>query len=130
MPTESNKPATNIADSSMSNGMQSTPIPGTVPSQPASNAPNSSLPVAATAEDVKERCPPKAMVKPQVLTHIIDGYIIQECVEPFPIVRGALMGEYSKQSSTEKDQAEEPPRKFPFDSQDFKCLGSYEGTFW
>ena len=23
--------------------------------------------------------PPKAMVKPQVLTHVIEGYVIQEC---------------------------------------------------
>lgn len=27
----------------------------------------------------------KAIVKPQVLTHIIEGFLIQEAAEPFPV---------------------------------------------
>jgi len=35
-------------------------------------------------QEAKEKQPlPKAMVKPQVLTHVIDGFIIQESSEPF-----------------------------------------------
>lgn len=30
---------------------------------------------------------PKALVKPQVLTHVIEGFVIQEASEPFPISR-------------------------------------------
>ena len=30
-------------------------------------------------EENKDKGPPKAMVKPQVLTHVIEGYVIQEC---------------------------------------------------
>lgn len=30
---------------------------------------------------------PKAMVKPQVLTHVIEGFVIQEASEPFPLGR-------------------------------------------
>lgn len=28
---------------------------------------------------------PKAMVKPQVLTHVIEGFVIQEAASPFPM---------------------------------------------
>jgi len=41
---------------------------------------------------------PKAMVKPQVLTHVIEGFVIQEAAEPFPISK-----------ATDLD---EPPSKF------------------
>lgn len=37
-------------------------------------------------QQVKDKQPPqKAIVKPQVLTHIIDGLVIQEGPEPFPV---------------------------------------------
>lgn len=29
--------------------------------------------------------PPQAIVKPQILTHIIEGFVIQEGAEPFPV---------------------------------------------
>lgn len=29
--------------------------------------------------------PPQAIVKPQVLTHVIEGFVIQEGAEPFPV---------------------------------------------
>lgn len=29
-------------------------------------------------EEVKDKGPPKALVKPQVLTHVIEGFVIQE----------------------------------------------------
>ncbi|KAG7474851.1 polyhomeotic 1 [Solea senegalensis] len=35
----------------------------------------------------KDRAPvPQAVVKPQVLTHLIEGFVIQEGAEPFPVV--------------------------------------------
>lgn len=34
---------------------------------------------------VKDKQPQKAIVKPQVLTHVIDGFVIQEGSEPFPV---------------------------------------------
>lgn len=34
---------------------------------------------------VKEKQPQKAIVKPQVLTHVIEGFVIQEGSEPFPV---------------------------------------------
>lgn len=86
------------------------PIPGTVPSQPNCQSNENGLPIAATAEEVKERCPPKAMVKPQVLTHVIEDFVIQESSEPFPVTRSSLLGDLKPtQSSNDKD--DEPPRK-------------------
>ncbi|XP_017477117.1 PREDICTED: polyhomeotic-proximal chromatin protein-like [Rhagoletis zephyria] len=45
---------------------------------------------------------PKAMIKPNVLTHVIDGFIIQEANEPFPVTR---------QRYADKDADDEPPKK-------------------
>ena len=44
---------------------------------------------------------PKAMVKPNVLTHVIEGFVIQESSEPFPVTR---------QRYSEKEN-DEPPKK-------------------
>lgn len=32
-----------------------------------------------------ENKPPQAIVKPQILTHVIEGFVIQEGLEPFPV---------------------------------------------
>lgn len=42
---------------------------------------------------VKQNKPPKAMVKPQVLTHVIEGFVIQEASEPFPMPRNGELDE-------------------------------------
>lgn len=104
----------NGIDGSHNDPLQSaTPIPGTVPTQP-SNITHSEngLPIAVTAEEVKERCPPKAMVKPQVLTHVIEDFVIQESSEPFP-VRPGLLADYKNTHAGYKD-CDEPPRMFFF----------------
>ncbi|KAK3590803.1 hypothetical protein CHS0354_038686 [Potamilus streckersoni] len=36
----------------------------------------------------------RAIVKPHILTHVIDGFIIQEGPEPFPVQRSSLMTEF------------------------------------
>ncbi|XP_060534304.1 polyhomeotic-proximal chromatin protein-like [Cylas formicarius] len=67
--------------------------------------------VAAIAEEVKERCPPKAMVKPQVLTHVIEDFVIQESSEPFPITRSSLIGDLKPNQTADGKDFDEPPRK-------------------
>lgn len=49
---------------------------------------------------------PKAMVKPNVLTHVIEGYVIQESNEPFPVTR---------QRYSEKENDEPPKKKLAVD---------------
>ncbi|XP_063298723.1 polyhomeotic-like protein 3 isoform X2 [Pelobates fuscus] len=36
---------------------------------------------------------PQAIVKPQILTHVIEGFVIQEGLEPFPVNRSSLLVE-------------------------------------
>lgn len=40
--------------------------------------------VGSTAQNGENK-PPQAIVKPQVLTHVIEGFVIQEGAEPFPV---------------------------------------------
>nr|XP_023680136.1 polyhomeotic-like protein 3 isoform X2 [Paramormyrops kingsleyae] len=37
-----------------------------------------------------ESQPPQAIVKPHILTHLIEGFVIQEGLEPFPVSRSSL----------------------------------------
>ncbi|KAM9806444.1 polyhomeotic-like protein 1 isoform X2 [Syngnathus typhle] len=49
-------------------------------------APSLPLPLSRGVHGDKERAPlPQAVVKPQVLTHLIEGFVIQEGAEPFPV---------------------------------------------
>ncbi|KAM9760004.1 polyhomeotic-like protein 2b isoform 2-T2 [Menidia menidia] len=41
--------------------------------------------VTGSAPQNGESKPPQAIVKPQVLTHVIEGFVIQEGAEPFPV---------------------------------------------
>lgn len=44
------------------------------------------LPLSRGGHGDKDRAPvPQAVVKPQVLTHLIEGFVIQEGAEPFPV---------------------------------------------
>ncbi|NWT16270.1 PHC3 protein, partial [Vireo altiloquus] len=60
------------------------------------------LPAAATRSNSRsmpnsipslENKPPQAIVKPQILTHVIEGFVIQEGLEPFPVSRSSLLVE-------------------------------------
>ncbi|MBN3325098.1 PHC1 protein, partial [Atractosteus spatula] len=39
----------------------------------------------ASRHGSESKAPPQAIVKPQVLTHLIEGFVIQEGAEPFPV---------------------------------------------
>uniref|UniRef100_A0A8C3A4N3 Polyhomeotic homolog 2b (Drosophila) n=1 Tax=Cyclopterus lumpus TaxID=8103 RepID=A0A8C3A4N3_CYCLU len=43
--------------------------------------------VTGSAPQNGDSKPPQAIVKPQVLTHVIEGFVIQEGAEPFPVER-------------------------------------------
>lgn len=46
--------------------------------------------VAGAAPHNGENKPPQAIVKPQILTHVIEGFVIQEGAEPFPVTYPSL----------------------------------------
>lgn len=59
------------------------PVAAAFPSPPTLSLP---LPLSRVGLGDKDRAPvPQAVVKPQVLTHLIEGFVIQEGAEPFPV---------------------------------------------
>ncbi|XP_037650010.1 polyhomeotic-like protein 1 isoform X2 [Sebastes umbrosus] len=57
--------------------------PGAPP--PASSSPSPVLSVSRGVCQGERAPPPQAVVKPNVLTHLIEGFVIQEGAEPFPV---------------------------------------------
>ncbi|KAM6309819.1 polyhomeotic-like protein 1 isoform 2-T2 [Podargus strigoides] len=52
--------------------------------------------LAIVARQMGDSKPPQAIVKPQILTHIIEGFVIQEGAEPFPVGCSQLLKESEK----------------------------------
>ncbi|XP_005427457.1 polyhomeotic-like protein 1 isoform X1 [Geospiza fortis] len=52
--------------------------------------------LALVSRQMGDSKPPQAIVKPQILTHIIEGFVIQEGAEPFPEVCSQLLKESEK----------------------------------
>ncbi|KAM3878548.1 polyhomeotic-like protein 2b [Diretmus argenteus] len=59
--------------------------PGTPPPAMTSGNENEAPTVTGSTPQNGENKPPQAIVKPQVLTHVIEGFVIQEGAEPFPV---------------------------------------------
>lgn len=59
--------------------------PGTPPPAMTSGNESEAPTVTGCAPHNGESKPPQAIVKPQVLTHVIEGFVIQEGAEPFPV---------------------------------------------
>ena len=53
--------------------------------------------------EVTTKQPQKAIVKPQILTHVIDGYVIQESPDPFPVNGLSFSFEKEKEDSHMKN---------------------------
>ncbi|XP_030632540.1 polyhomeotic-like protein 2b [Chanos chanos] len=78
---------------------------------------NESEPAAVTGSTAHngENKPPQAIVKPHVLTHVIEGFVIQEGAEPFPVERAVGQGDSPKKpdqqlpSDPEKTPVSNPP---------------------
>ncbi|XP_062449537.1 polyhomeotic-like protein 2 isoform X1 [Rhea pennata] len=64
---------------------------------------------AAAAPHNGENKPPQAIVKPQILTHVIEGFVIQEGAEPFPVGRSSLLVGSLKQKYAQELLAEKLP---------------------
>uniref|UniRef100_A0A8C8S9T9 Polyhomeotic homolog 1 n=1 Tax=Pelusios castaneus TaxID=367368 RepID=A0A8C8S9T9_9SAUR len=81
---------------------KSDPVPSTtqnVPPSEAASATATSSPaptLAMVSRQTGDSKPPQAIVKPQILTHIIEGFVIQEGAEPFPVGCSQLLKESEK----------------------------------
>ncbi|XP_022350560.1 polyhomeotic-like protein 1 isoform X3 [Enhydra lutris kenyoni] len=76
----------------------STPSSELVALAPAPAAPPPTL--AMVSRQMGDSKPPQAIVKPQILTHIIEGFVIQEGAEPFPVGCSQLLKESEKPLQT------------------------------
>ncbi|XP_028262606.1 polyhomeotic-like protein 2b [Parambassis ranga] len=63
----------------------SAPPPVTPPPAMTSGNESEAPTVTGSTPQNGENKPPQAIVKPQVLTHVIEGFVIQEGAEPFPV---------------------------------------------
>ncbi|OCT71338.1 polyhomeotic-like protein 1 [Xenopus laevis] len=75
------------------------------------SAPPSVPALSVTSRQHSDSKPPQAIVKPQILTHIIEGFVIQEGAEPFPVGSPQLLNEPEKETVSENVllPAESPP---------------------
>ncbi|XP_063210144.1 polyhomeotic-like protein 2 isoform X3 [Chroicocephalus ridibundus] len=62
--------------------------------------------VAGAAPHNGENKPPQAIVKPQILTHVIEGFVIQEGAEPFPYAQELLAEKLPPQDNTTTTDSE------------------------
>uniref|UniRef100_A0A8B9ESJ7 FCS-type domain-containing protein n=1 Tax=Anser cygnoides TaxID=8845 RepID=A0A8B9ESJ7_ANSCY len=67
--------------------------------------------VAGAAPHNGENKPPQAIVKPQILTHVIEGFVIQEGAEPFPVGRSSLLVGNLKKKYAQELLAEKLPQQ-------------------
>ncbi|XP_050952473.1 polyhomeotic-like protein 2 isoform X2 [Labeo rohita] len=62
--------------------------------------------------------PPQAVVKPQILTHVIEGFVIQEGAEPFPVERPSLLIENLKKQKQHQAYSDLDKRSQTFQNAD------------
>ncbi|XP_074858431.1 polyhomeotic-like protein 1 isoform X2 [Carettochelys insculpta] len=102
-------------------GEKSEPVPSTTPNAPTSEAAcitttsSPSPTLAMVSRQTGDSKPPQAIVKPQILTHIIEGFVIQEGAEPFPVGCCQLLKESEKslQGSATSGQSENQSSNSP-----------------
>ncbi|XP_077202381.1 polyhomeotic-like protein 1 isoform X2 [Paroedura picta] len=92
-------------------------VSNTLPSDLASVAPPSAAmsTLGMMSRQPGDSKPPQAIVKPQILTHIIEGFVIQEGAEPFPVGCSQLLKEFEKplQGGASSRQTENQPSNSP-----------------
>ncbi|XP_051895293.1 polyhomeotic-like protein 2 isoform X2 [Pristis pectinata] len=75
---------------------------------------NTTSSVTASVPQNTENKPPQAIVKPQILTHVIEGFVIQEGAEPFPVGRSSLLiDNLAKQKQQQQSASVQPAEKVP-----------------
>lgn len=75
-----------------------------------------SLPITSNDDNTRDKGLPKALVKPQVLTHVIEGFVIQEADTPFPVNRSCTLADISNNTQDKENIKldDEPPSKIFF----------------
>ncbi|XP_067302393.1 polyhomeotic-like protein 2 isoform X3 [Pseudorasbora parva] len=69
---------------------------GSPPVMTSGSGNNAPTVTGSAPQNGESKPPPQAVVKPQILTHVIEGFVIQEGAEPFPVERPSLLIENLK----------------------------------
>ncbi|XP_052450880.1 polyhomeotic-like protein 2 isoform X1 [Carassius gibelio] len=69
---------------------------GSPPAMTSGSGNNAPTVTGSAPQNAESKPPPQAVVKPQILTHVIEGFVIQEGAEPFPVERPSLLIENLK----------------------------------
>ncbi|KAJ8258261.1 hypothetical protein COCON_G00172730 [Conger conger] len=88
------------------------PAAGSAPAMTSGNE-NNAPTVAGSAPQNGESRPPQAIVKPQVLTHVIEGFVIQEGAEPFPVERVPVLADGLKKATQQQSDLQKTPQNNP-----------------
>ncbi|XP_072888492.1 polyhomeotic-like protein 2 isoform X4 [Hemitrygon akajei] len=84
--------------------------PSPAPTMTSGNGSTTSSVTVSVPQNAENK-PPQAIVKPQILTHVIEGFVIQEGAEPFPVGRSSLLIDNlakQKQQAASVPAAEKP----------------------
>ncbi|XP_070300506.1 polyhomeotic-like protein 2 isoform X4 [Salvelinus sp. IW2-2015] len=85
-PSDPSKPTTPTGGKGDAEGLNAQPGAGSLPVMTSGNGNNAPMVTGSTPQNGESKLP-QAIVKPQILTHFIEGFVIQEGAEPFPVER-------------------------------------------
>ncbi|XP_016135631.1 polyhomeotic-like protein 2 isoform X1 [Sinocyclocheilus grahami] len=91
---------------------------GSPPAMTSGSGNNAPTVTGSAPQNGESKPPPQAVVKPQILTHVIEGFVIQEGAEPFPIERPSLLIENLKKQKQHQAYSDLDKRSQTFQNAD------------
>ncbi|XP_020361712.1 polyhomeotic-like protein 2 isoform X2 [Oncorhynchus kisutch] len=85
-PSDPSNPTTPTGGKGDAEWLNAQPGAGSLPVMTSGNGNNAPMVTGSTPQNGESKLP-QAIVKPQILTHFIEGFVIQEGAEPFPVER-------------------------------------------
>ncbi|XP_029575994.1 polyhomeotic-like protein 2 isoform X2 [Salmo trutta] len=85
-PSDPSNPTTPTGGKGDAEWLNAQPGAGSLPVMTSGNGNNAPMVTGSTPQNGESKLP-QAIVKPQILTHFIEGFVIQEGAEPFPVDR-------------------------------------------
>uniref|UniRef100_A0A671MSB5 Polyhomeotic-like protein 2 n=1 Tax=Sinocyclocheilus anshuiensis TaxID=1608454 RepID=A0A671MSB5_9TELE len=91
---------------------------GSPPAMTSGSSNNAPTVTGSAPQNGESKPPPQAVVKPQILTHVIEGFVIQEGAEPFPVERPSLLIENLKKQKQHQTYSDLDKRSQTFQNAD------------
>ncbi|XP_016404583.1 polyhomeotic-like protein 2 isoform X1 [Sinocyclocheilus rhinocerous] len=91
---------------------------GSPPAMTSGSGNNAPTVTGSAPQNGESKPPPQAVVKPQILTHVIEGFVIQEGAEPFPVERPSLLIENLKKQKQHQAYSDLDKRSQTFQNAD------------